>query len=84
MIAQTQIHKDKLIQDVWGTCCLECDCKKTPEVHMYKLKSEDVAVITCPDCDFTIVVIELDNLYRGDLKEQIKDKNSIVATYPSG
>ena len=84
MMAQTHIQKDKLIRDVWGTCCLECDCKKIPEVHMYKLKSEDVAVITCPECDFTIVVIELDNLYREDLKEEISDESSIIATYPSG
>lgn len=82
MIAQTQIQKDKLIREVWGDCCIECDYKKSPVVHLYKLKSEDVAVITCPKCDFTIVVIEIENLYKETLKDEINDQeNTIVTTY---
>ena len=82
MIAQTHIQKDKLIREVWGDCCIECDCKKSPAVHLYKLKNEDVAVITCPKCDFTIVVIEIENLYKENLKDEINDQeNTIVTTY---
>ena len=81
-MAQTQFQKEKLIQEVWGECCLECDCSTVPNVHIYNLKKEDVAVITCPSCDFTIVVVEIEKLYKADLKDEInRDKNQIVATY---
>ena len=82
MMAQTHFQKEKLIQDVWGVCCMECDSTKTPDVHVYNLKKEDVAVITCPSCGFTIVVVEIEKLYKNDLKEELKeDSNQIVTTY---
>ena len=81
MMNPTQFQKGKLIQDVWGESCLECDCTEMPNVHLYSLKKEDVAVLTCPTCDFTIVVVEIETLYRSDLKDQLnEDKNKIIAT----
>ena len=81
-MAQTQFQKEKLIQEVWGECCLESDFSTVPNVHIYNLKKEDVAVLTCPSCDFTIVVVEIEKLYKTDLKDEInKSNNQIVATY---
>lgn len=82
MITQTQSQKGKLIQEVWGECCLECDCTETPKFHLYSLKKEDVAVLTCPFCDFTIVVVEIERLTKSDLEDQINEnKKTIVATH---
>ena len=56
MIARFQQYEEQLILDVWGECCVECDC-------------EEVAILSCPECDFTIVVVELEKMA---LKETVK------------
>lgn len=83
MMAQTHIHEEKLIQDVWGDMCIECDAESNPRVHFYSLEKEDVAVLTCPECDFTIVVVEIDSLYKPNFQNKLnEDEDNIIATHP--
>ena len=83
MMAQTHIYEEKIIQEVWGDMCIECDSSSTPRVHFYSFQKEDVAVLTCPDCDFTIVVIEIDSLYKPNFQNKInEDENDLIATHP--
>ncbi len=82
MMNPTQFQKRKLIREVWGESCLECDFTKIPNLHLYSLKKEDVAVLSCPSCDFTIVVVEIETLYKSNLKKHInEDNNEIITTH---
>ena len=83
-MSQAEMKDKKLIEEVWGDCCLECDCKDLPNLRYYKLKNEDIAILACSKCDFTIVVVELDRLYDKELEEDLESpKNSLLATYGS-
>ena len=84
MIARFQEYEERLIQEVWGEQCLECDSLMTPKIRMYHLKGEEVAVMNCPVCDFTIVVVEIEKLARSQIDQRIlENDNTIVATHNS-
>ncbi|NHJ40752.1 MAG: hypothetical protein FK731_12035 [Asgard group archaeon] len=75
-------HKEQIVQDVWGNSCLECDCTNKPIIQNYYLKSEEVIVLTCPICDFTIVVVEVEKLNSSTLQEELQEKNdTLIATH---
>jgi hypothetical protein len=72
MMSQIHGHQERLIHDVWGERCLECDCTHKPKVHL------------CPSCDFTIVVVEVEKLTDLSIADEIKKRtNSLVATHQS-
>jgi len=83
MMAQEEVQQERLILEVWGRFCLDCDCKNQPKIHKYWLKNEEVTVLCCPKCDFTIVVVEVDKLSNPELRDTIKedDSKTIVATH---
>ncbi|MHA1306847.1 MAG: hypothetical protein ACTSQN_06085 [Candidatus Heimdallarchaeota archaeon] len=83
MMAQNEVQQERLIQEVWGRFCLDCDCKTQPKIHKYWLKNEEVTVLCCSKCYFTIVVVEVDKLSSPDLKDtfQEDDSKTIIATH---
>ena len=54
-----------------------------PKLHLYKLKDEEVAILSCDACDFTIVVVEVDKLQSESLKEIPENDKTIIATHNS-
>ena len=84
MMSQINGHQERLIHDVWGERCLECDCTHKPKVHLYHIKSEEIAVLNCSSCDFTIVVVEIEKLSDTSIADEIKKRqDSLVATHQS-
>lgn len=82
MKTQQLEHKEQIVQDVWGNSCLECDCSSKPILQNYYLKSEEVIVLTCPECDFTIVVVEVEKLNSSTLPEELPEKdNALIVTH---
>ena len=54
-------HMRKQLEDeIWGDNCYECNFWGKPKITGYYLKKEEVYVISCSECDATIVVIELE------------------------
>jgi hypothetical protein len=80
MKAQQLGYNDRIVQDVWGDYCLECDCAEKPAIQNYNLKTEQVAVLSCPACDFTIVVVEVDEISSSSVQEKITEKDKSVIT----
>lgn len=82
MIARFQEYEERLTQEVWGRQCLECDSIMKPKFHLYPMKDEEVAILTCQSCDFTIVVVEVEKLSTENTIEQelVQNENTIVAT----
>ncbi|HUT81149.1 MAG TPA: hypothetical protein VMZ29_08095 [Candidatus Bathyarchaeia archaeon] len=84
MITQLQGYEARLIQEVWGELCIECDCRARPNIQFYQLKNEQVAVLNCPKCDFTIVVVEVDKLNSSALKNDLENhSDALIATHSS-
>jgi len=82
MLSQIHAHEAQLIQDVWGKSCIECDCLAKPKVHFYSLKDEQVGILTCPACDFTIVVVEVEKLQSNCYQEELLEKrDALIATH---
>ncbi|NHJ48778.1 MAG: hypothetical protein FK733_13420 [Asgard group archaeon] len=52
--------KKQLENDLWGDRCHECDSWIRPKITCYHLKTEEAYVITCPECKFTIVVVDIE------------------------
>ncbi|NHJ47127.1 MAG: hypothetical protein FK733_04995 [Asgard group archaeon] len=73
-------HNDQIVQDVWGDICLECDCAEKPAIHSYNLKTEQVIVLSCPVCDFTIVVVEVDKISSSNVHEELPEKDKTLLT----
>jgi hypothetical protein len=75
-------HNEQIVQDVWGNFCLECDCPNKPILQNYYLKNEEVIVLTCPECDFTIVVVEVEKLSSPTLREELPENDhTLIATH---
>lgn len=84
MISQPKLQNEKLIEEIWGEHCIECDSTQKPILQFFNLKTEEIAVLSCSQCDFTIVVVDMDKLNDEQLSEELNDRNnSIVATYPT-
>ncbi len=84
MMSQLYGYEELLIQEVWGESCIECDNRTRPKIQFYHLKNEQVAVLNCPKCDFTIVVVEVDKLDSSALKETIENNSdALIATHTS-
>ncbi|MFW9921663.1 MAG: hypothetical protein ACFFDW_00040 [Candidatus Thorarchaeota archaeon] len=83
-MSQTELQNEKLIEEIWGEHCIECDTTEKPQMQFFSLKTEEIAVLSCSKCDFTIVVVDMDKLTDEKLSEELNDQNnSIIATYPS-
>lgn len=84
MMAQIKRYEEHLIQDVWGDSCIECDAIDKPKIHFYHVKKEEIAVLSCPKCDFTIVVVEVDKLKSETTQKMLEQKErTIFATHHS-
>ncbi|MBN1330642.1 MAG: hypothetical protein JXA54_14305 [Candidatus Heimdallarchaeota archaeon] len=84
MINQLHGYEERLIQEVWGELCIECDSRARPNISLYQLKSEQVIVLSCPKCDFTIVVVEVDKLVSHSLNDELKNNSDVLfATHSS-
>ena len=84
MMAQIHGHEEQLIHDVWGDSCLECEEICKPNIHLYHIKNEEIAVLTCPNCDFTIVVVEVDKLKSETIQKELERKEkTLFATHHS-
>ncbi len=82
MMAEIIEQQERLIQDIWGDQCIECDCEEKPIIHFYSIKSEDIAILCCPNCEFTIVVVEIDKLQSDVLKSELEENTrKIIATH---
>jgi hypothetical protein len=81
MATQILGHLDNIIQDVWGNVCLECDCSDKPNVENYNLKTEEVIVLSCPNCDFTIVVVEVDKCSIPTQGEPSEKDSPLIPTH---
>ncbi|NHK31347.1 MAG: hypothetical protein FK730_08350 [Asgard group archaeon] len=56
--------RNQLEDEIWGDYCPQCNFWGRPIIKGYQLKNEEVHVISCPECDSTIVVIELEKKPR--------------------
>ena len=74
LLANNLLSKKEIIEDVWGNCCLECGLRKEPTIRSYHFETEDVVIISCPACEFTIVVV---NLEQGKT-----DQSPLLTAYP--
>lgn len=84
MMAQIHGHEEQLIHDVWGDICLECDGTCKPKIHLYHIKKEEIAVLICPNCDFTIVIVEVDKLKSETIQKELEQKEkTLIATHHS-
>jgi transcription elongation factor Elf1 len=82
MIAPKQLRQKRLIQDIWGSHCLECDSQKSPLLTVRQLKQEKITMITCPDCDFTIVVVDINELDSPIIQDKIRQcDKKLIATH---
>ncbi|MEA2070250.1 MAG: hypothetical protein U9O98_03075 [Asgard group archaeon] len=64
-------------QDIWTEKCLECNCKLQPDIKHYHFPKEEVFVLSCPKCDFTIVIVDM---ITNDCRNysQIPEKNTEI------
>ena len=82
MRSQIFSPEEILVHDVWGERCIECDSKEKPIVTIYYIKNEEIAVLNCSKCEFTIVVVEIDKLQNNSFQDKVKNnKKAIVATH---
>jgi len=84
MVARFEAIENRLIDDIWGRSCIECNSLMKPRFHLYQIKNEEVAVLTCPACDFTIVVVELEKLpeKKDEKLPEKKDRQLMVSQTP--
>jgi hypothetical protein len=52
--------RKQLEQELWGDSCPECNSWTKPEISCYQLKKDEAFIITCPECQFTIVVVDVE------------------------
>ncbi len=83
MISQFEAIEERLIDDIWGRSCIECDSLMKPRVHLYRIKNEEIAVLTCPVCDFTIVVVEIEKLRPKEIETSSSENIELTLTPPS-
>ncbi len=55
-----ELTRKQLEEEIWGDSCHECDFWGKPIITGYCLKNEEVYVVSCSECQATIVVIELE------------------------
>lgn len=56
--------RKQLEDEIWGDNCYECNFCGKPKITGYCLKNEEVYIVSCSECDATIVVIELEKKQR--------------------
>ena len=80
MIAPEKIYKNQLIRDIWGDRCIDCESTSPPKVDQYFLKNEEVMVLSCSKCDFTIVVVEVDRLANNSYNDLSDENDTLLIT----
>ncbi|MBD3191667.1 MAG: hypothetical protein GF308_13550 [Candidatus Heimdallarchaeota archaeon] len=63
LIHQSKKRQD-FLEDIWGSYCPECDSRHPPNLKTFSSEKEDIIILDCPDCGFTIVIVELEKMLK--------------------
>lgn len=62
MLIHQSKKKQKFLEDIWGSSCPECGANCSANLQLFSSEKEDIIILDCPVCEFTIVVVELEKM----------------------